>query len=70
MDPTTPETTIADDVLRGVEAIASFIGEDRHRTNRLCAGGLIPAGKQGAAWIASKRALRAYYSRLTGAEAA
>jgi hypothetical protein len=70
MEEKTEETTIANDVIRGVPAIAAFIGEDEHRTYRLCAGRIIPCGKQGASWIASKRALRAHYARLTGAEAA
>ena len=64
------EISPADDVLRGVSAIAAFLGENERRTFYLCERGLIPCGKLGTGWVASKRALRAHYARLTGAEAA
>jgi hypothetical protein len=67
---TPKEMTVAEDKLRGVAAIAKFIGENEYRTFRLCASRLIPCGKEGAAYIASKRALRAHYERLTGGKAA
>ena len=65
-----PEPTVAEDTLRGVSAIAAFIGENEPRTFRLCARKLIPVGKQGNSYVASKRALRMHYARLTGAEVA
>jgi len=57
--------TIAADRLRGVPRIAAFIGETERRTYYLLDKQLIPAGKQGAIWIASRAALRAHYDKLT-----
>jgi hypothetical protein len=68
MDTMAP--TIAEDILRGVSAIAKFIGENEARTFRLCATQLIPVGKQGNSYVASKQALRAHYVRLTSGQAA
>ena len=50
------ELSPAEDLLRGVPAIAEYIGE----TERL-----IPVGKLGATWIASKTKLRRHYDQLT-----
>jgi hypothetical protein len=60
----------ADDLLRGVAAIGEYIGEPDRRVFYLCERGLIPCGKLGAGWVASKRTLRLHFARLTGAEAA
>jgi hypothetical protein len=60
------EETLRDDILKGIEAIAEFIGEDFWRTQRLCTRKAIPAAKMQGRWIASKRALRAHYDRLIG----
>jgi hypothetical protein len=59
-------------MLRGVDAIAEYIGEPRRRTFYLLEKRLIPAGKEGNLWRASKRRLRDHYDRLTagGADAA
>ena len=67
LPPTFSEVPLADDLLRGVKPIAEFIGESERRTFYLCERGYIPAGKCGWQWIASKRALRAHYNRITGA---
>jgi hypothetical protein len=61
--------TLAEDTLRGVPAIAEHIGESMRRTYYLLERGYIPAGKLGSIWIASRRALREHYARLTGAAA-
>lgn len=61
--------TLAEDTLRGVPAIAEHIGELIRRTYYLLERGYIPAGKLGSIWIASRRALREHYARLTGAAA-
>jgi hypothetical protein len=57
---------LGSDLLRGVDAIAGFIAESKRRTYYLLENRLIPAGKQGACWIASRRALTTHYERLTG----
>ena len=64
------QVPLGTDVLRGVRPIAAFIGETERRTFYLLEKGLIPAGKQGANWIASRRVLTQHYARLTGGEAA
>ena len=55
---------IADDKLDGVAAIAAFIGEPRRRTNYLLERGILPAGKYGTRWVASKRRLTEQYSAI------
>jgi hypothetical protein len=62
----------SEDVLRGVSEIGAFIGEDDRRTYYLLEKKIIPAGKEGNLWRASKRRLRRHYDRLTagGADAA
>jgi len=58
---------LADDLLRGVKRIAAEIGESERRTYYLLENKLLPGGKQGSCWLASRRAIREYYARLTGA---
>jgi hypothetical protein len=58
---------LADDLLRGVKRIAREIGETERRTYYLLENKLLPAGKQGALWLASRRAIHEHYARLTGA---
>jgi hypothetical protein len=65
----TPPDTLAGDLLRGVKPIACFIDESERRTYYLLENKLLPAGKQGAIWVASRRALREHYARLTGGAA-
>ena len=57
--------SIADDKIVGVKAISSEIGESQRRTFYLLERDLIPAGKLGNMWIASRRALRQHYAALT-----
>ena len=68
MDENQP--SLKDDILKGIDAIAEFIGEDFWRTQRLCTKRMIPAAKMQGRWIASKRALRAHYESLTAGKAA
>ena len=63
--PTSSDDSLADDLLRGVKPIAAFIGEPERRTFYLCEKGYIPVGKVGAAWVGSKKVLRAYFERIT-----
>jgi hypothetical protein len=58
--------SIPEDKIRGVSAISKFIGEDERRTYYLLDRRIIPAGKEGSSWIASKAALTAHYDKLTG----
>ncbi|HEX2525291.1 MAG TPA: hypothetical protein VHL31_03190 [Geminicoccus sp.] len=60
----------ADDLLQGAEAIAAFVGEPRRRTIYLLEKGLLPAGKLGTRWVASKQRLTEFYARLTVGQAA
>jgi len=57
--------TLSEDTLRGVSAIAEYIGESVRRTYYLLERSYLPGGKLGATWIASKRVLRAHYAALT-----
>jgi hypothetical protein len=56
---------VGDDRLRGVSKIAEFLGESRRRTYYLLEKALIPAGKEGEQWIASRQALREFHTRVT-----
>jgi hypothetical protein len=60
---------IASDRLQGISAIAKFIDESERRTHYLLSKGLIPCGKRGGRWEASKRAILADYERVTGGKA-
>ena len=60
------EPSLAADRLRGITAIAAFIGETRRRTFYLAERGYLPLAKEGRQWIASRQALREHYARLTG----
>jgi hypothetical protein len=58
----------AADRLKGITAIARFLGETERVTYTLLVRGIIPAGREGGRWIASKRRLVEYHERLcTGA---
>jgi hypothetical protein len=56
--------SIAEDQLRGVPAIAAFLGISTDKGYLDLAAGRIRAGKEGAIWVASKRALREDYEQL------
>jgi hypothetical protein len=61
---------IAEDKVRGVSNIAVYLGETVRRTQYLCERRIIPVGKEGAHYVASKRRLRAYHEQVTSGEAA
>jgi|SRR5215471_20742784 len=65
---TAGEVSLAEDLLRGVGAIASYIGEDPKRTYYLLAQRYLPAGKVGSTWTASKKRLKEHFERLTQGE--
>lgn len=67
--PDVADVPLGDDLLKGTDAIATFIGESRRRTFYLLERRYIPCGKLGATWIASKRSLRSHYAAITGATA-
>ena len=61
---------IGDDVLRGIPAIAEFRRETPRRTQYLIHRKLIPVGKEGNQYIASKRRLIEHHEKVTSGEAA
>jgi hypothetical protein len=63
------DTSIANDLLRGARAIADFIGQTLRQTHHKLEKGIIPAGKDGGQWIASRSKLRQHYAKLTTGEA-
>jgi hypothetical protein len=69
MDTKDSNISLADDLLRGVKVIAQFIGESERRTYYMAERGYLPVGKEGSIYVASRRALRAHYAKLTGAAA-
>jgi hypothetical protein len=56
---------LGDDLLRGLSEISAFIDESELRAGYLIKRKLIPAGKLGRIYIASKRQLRQRYRELT-----
>jgi hypothetical protein len=58
--------SIADDLLRGAQRIADFIGDPVDVTYYGLAKGFIPAVKRGRLWIGSKSRLREHYGLPTG----
>jgi len=73
VSPTTIASELVDpaeDALRGAAEIAVFIGETERRTRYLIEKQMIPVGRRGSQFIASKRRLREDYERVTGGSAA
>ena len=60
--------TLADDLLRGLRAIAQFTGDSKSGTAALCEAGQLPVGKERGLWIASRRRLRQHYEHLTAGD--
>jgi hypothetical protein len=56
---------LGSDILRGIIEISQFTGENQRRTTHLLENRLIPAGKIGNSWYASKTRLREHYARIT-----
>ena len=63
MGPVTAGDTLADDVLRGVRAIAEFQGEKQRRTYHLLETGQIPGFKEGGVWNSRKSTQLAHIER-------
>jgi hypothetical protein len=56
---------LADDLLDGAAAIASYIGKTRRETYWVIQQGQIPAGRLGRKIIGSKRALDRHMTKIT-----
>lgn len=59
---------LKDDLLHGAGAIAEFLGISRKTAFNRLEAKLIPAGKEGSSWIASRAQLTEHYRKLTGGE--
>jgi len=59
------DESLADDNLRGCEAIAEFVGLNPRQAFLALQKGRIPAFKQGRLWIASKQRIRRFYAEST-----
>jgi hypothetical protein len=64
------EKRVADDVLRGMAAIADELGLTLRQTHYGLAQRRIPAGRDGNTWIASRKVLREHFKRLAAGQAA
>ncbi len=60
-------TDIGQDLLWGVRAIAADINQPERKTVYMLERGLLPGGKVGARWVASKSAIAEHFRRLTSA---
>ncbi len=58
---------IGQDLLWGVRAIAAEINQPERKTIYMPERGLLPGGKVGARWVASKSAIAERFRRLTSA---
>jgi hypothetical protein len=58
------DDNLSADLLKGVHQIAEFIDESHRRTYYPLENGLLPAGKLGTVWIASKSKLRTRYAEI------
>ena len=68
-DPKT-EAPLVDDLLDGVQAIATFTGFSRRRCFYLLERELLPAGKLGTRWIASRAAVRRALTQIATGQVA
>ena len=68
--PDETTTTLSEDTLWGAEKIAVFLGINKRQALWKLENGLIPAGKNGRVWVASKRKLIEHFSNVTSGEAA
>jgi hypothetical protein len=53
------------DLLWGVKAIAAAVNLSPRQAHYQLERGLLPAGQQGEKWVASRKALREHFDRLT-----
>jgi hypothetical protein len=63
MPNTDGERRVADDILRGLRAIAGELGMTVRQTHYALTAGRIPSGRDGNSWIASRQILREHYRR-------
>jgi hypothetical protein len=61
-------TSLSDDLLWGVDAIAEFINRTRRQTFHLIETGQIPAGKTRGRIVASRTKVRARFAALVGGD--
>jgi hypothetical protein len=64
--PSDSLSDLASDRLVGVAAIAAFRGEAPRRTRYLLDIGVIPHGREGTTYVASKAVLREHHRKITG----
>ena len=64
------DETLADDLLRGCDAIAAFVGIDPRSAFHYLQAGQIPATKLGRLWLGSRSRLRRHFSESTFVPAA
>jgi hypothetical protein len=58
-------TELADDLIWGAEAIAETLNQKLRPIYYQLENGLIPAGKVGEKWVASRSALREHFAKIT-----
>jgi hypothetical protein len=58
------ERRVADDILRGLRAIANELGMTVRQAHYGLSAGRIPAGRDGNTWIASRQKLREHYREI------
>ena len=63
-------TPLRQDTLWGAEKIAEFLGINKRQALWKLENGLVPAGKTGRIWVASKRKLIEHFSNVTSGAAA
>jgi hypothetical protein len=59
---TTVETSLAEDILRGADAIGAFVGLDPRQTFYYLQTGVLPATKEGRIWVSTRSRLRRHYN--------
>lgn len=64
------ETDLADDMLVGIEAIATFVGSNRRQAYWLCERGHVPAFKMASKWHMRKSTYRNHIAKLEAGGAA
>lgn len=69
-DTDTDDIIPAKDRIEGARAIAAFLGVTERQVRWRIDRGIIPHAREGERIVASKRALRAHWLRMTSGEAA
>jgi hypothetical protein len=63
-------TELNDDLIWGAGAIAKALNQKPRQVYYQLERGLLPAGRQGDKWVASRRALQEHFARLTSGKGA